>query len=108
LDLGDSFELSEVVIYWEAANAADYLVEGSNDNTQWTMLASFSDGTFGDRIDNLDVVGSYRYVRMVGISRSVGNNWGYSIFEMEVYGGDAAGGIRCRLCRIFCKLKLVG
>jgi CxxC motif-containing protein (DUF1111 family) len=92
LDLGDSFDLSEVVIYWEAANAADYLVEGSNDNTQWTMLASFSDGTFGDRIDNLDVVGSYRYVRMVGISRSVGNNWGYSIFEMEVYGGDAAGG----------------
>lgn len=89
LDLGSSFDLSEVIIYWEAANAADYIIEGSNNNTQWTTLASFSGGAFGDRTDSLDLSGSYRYVRMNGISRSIGNNWGYSIFEMEVYSNEA-------------------
>lgn len=32
------------------------------------------------------VSGSYRYVRIYGTARSVGNNWGYSIFELKVYG----------------------
>lgn len=90
LDLGNSMALSEVVIYWEAANAARYQIEGSNDNTQWTTLASFSGGTFGDRTDNLDVSGSYRYVRMYATERSAGNYWGYSIFEMEVYASQVS------------------
>jgi hypothetical protein len=60
------------------------LIEGSNDNAQWTNLASYLGGTFGDCTDNLDISGSYRYVRMYGTSRSAGNYWGYSIFEMVV------------------------
>lgn len=60
------------------------LIEGSNDNAQWTTLSFCSGGTFGDRTDNLDISGSYRYVRMYGTSRSAGNYWGYSIFEMVV------------------------
>ena len=30
LDLGAAYSLSQVVIYWEAANAATYKIEGSN------------------------------------------------------------------------------
>lgn len=90
LDLNGAFELSEVVIYWEAANASTYTVQGSNDNSQWTTLASFTGGAFGDRTDNHLVAGVYRYVRMNATSRSAGNYWGYSIFEMEVYGSPAA------------------
>lgn len=86
LDLDGTYALSEVVVHWEAANARSYTVQGSNDNSHWTTLASVSEGAFGDRTDRHVVSGVYRYLRMEGTSRSVGNNWGYSIFEMEAYG----------------------
>ncbi|RYY03732.1 MAG: hypothetical protein EOO53_07500 [Gammaproteobacteria bacterium] len=86
VDLGAAKTLTSVVIDWEAANAASYQVQGSNDNTNWTNLASKTGGTFGARTDTNAVSGSYRYVRIYGTARSVGNNWGYSIFELKVYG----------------------
>ncbi len=87
VDLGSAKTLSSVVIDWEAANAATYQVQGSNDNTNWTTLANYSGGTFGARTDTNVVSGSYRYVRVYGTARSQGNAWGYSIFELKVYGG---------------------
>ncbi|WP_051234896.1 family 16 glycosylhydrolase [Marinimicrobium agarilyticum] len=86
VDLGQSYNLSSVIIHWEAANADTYEVQGSNDNANWTTLATRSGGAFGDRTDTVNVSGQYRFVRMYGISRSAGNSWGYSIWEMEVYG----------------------
>ena len=86
IDLGQAYNLSQIVIDWEAANAANYTIEGSNNNGDWTTLATRTNGTFGDRTDTVNVSGSYRYVRMNGTARSVGNDWGYSIWEMEVYG----------------------
>ena len=86
LDLGSASTLTKVIIYWEAANAASYIVEGSNDNSSWSSLASLSNGAYGDRTDTHDISGDYRYLRMNGTSRSVGNAYGYSIWEMEVYG----------------------
>jgi len=70
LDLNQSFPLSRVEIHWEAANAAQYTIEGSNDNFSWEVLASFSGGQFGDRTDVLNISGTYRYVRMNGQLRS--------------------------------------
>ena len=92
LDLGSSQDLSSVTIYWEAANADTYEIRGSNDNSNWTTLATKTGGLFGDRTDTLAIAGNYRYVQMYGISRSVGNAWGYSIWEMEVYGTAIGGG----------------
>jgi hypothetical protein len=89
LDLGASYLLSEVIIHWEAANAASYQIQGSNDNSNWIPLSNQSGGASGDRTDNVNVSGIYRYVRMYGISRST--VYGYSIWEMEVYGSPAAG-----------------
>jgi regulation of enolase protein 1 (concanavalin A-like superfamily) len=86
LDLGNSYNLSRAVIRWEAANAANYTVQGSNNNASWTTLATRTGGTFGERTDTLTLSGNYRYVRMNGTARSAGNTWGYSIWEMEVYG----------------------
>ncbi|UZJ45063.1 family 16 glycosylhydrolase [Marinimicrobium sp. C6131] len=86
IDLGQQYALSSVVIHWEAANADTYQILGSNDGGNWTTLATETGGTFGDRTDTLNVAGDFRYVRMNGISRSAGNEWGYSIWELEIYG----------------------
>ncbi|MFT7561086.1 MAG: hypothetical protein ACI93R_003011 [Flavobacteriales bacterium] len=88
VDLGSIYTLSSLVIEWEAANAKDYTVQGSTDGNIWVNLAEFSEGTFGNRVDEFALSGGYRYVRMNGHLRSDGNGWGYSIFEFEVYGQD--------------------
>lgn len=89
VDLGSPQTLTSVVIDWEAANAANYQVQGSNDKINWAILATRTGGTFGNRTDTNAVSGSYRYVRIYGTVRSVGNNWGYSIFELKVYGSGS-------------------
>ncbi|WP_051174304.1 di-heme oxidoredictase family protein [Marinimicrobium sp. LS-A18] len=88
VDLGQAYDLSDVVIHWEAANADTYEIRGSNDGTNWSTLATRTGGTFGHRTDTVAVSGEYRYVRIFGISRSQGNQWGYSIWELEVYGSE--------------------
>lgn len=88
LDLGTSYVLTEVIIDWEAANAAAYEIQGSADNSSWTTLANEFGGVFGDRTDTVTVSGSYRYVRMLGQSRT--SQYGYSIYEIAVYGLPAA------------------
>jgi hypothetical protein len=86
LDLGTAKNLSSIAIDWEAANAANYTVQGSNDNANWTTLTTTTGGTFGNRTDTFNLSGSYRYLRIYGTSRSVGNQWGYSIWEVRVSG----------------------
>lgn len=86
LDLGATHTLTQTVIYWEAANAGTYRIEGSADNTTWQTIATETGGLFGNRTDTVNLSGSYRYVRMYGLTRSPTNVYGYSIFEMEVYG----------------------
>ena len=92
LDLSQSFPLTRVEIHWEAANAATYTVDGSNDNLTWVTLSNQTGGQFGDRTDIVDIDGTYRYLRMNGMTRSQGNVYGYSIWEMDVF-GDAGAGI---------------
>jgi hypothetical protein len=90
LDLGQPYALNQVVILWEAANAASYEILGSNNNSSWTQLSLRTGGTFGNRTDTHAVSGSYRYVRVYATARSAGNNWGYSIFELNVFAQNAA------------------
>jgi len=84
VDLGAATNLSQVAIDWEAANPEIYQIQGSNNNSTWTTLATKTGGTFGNRTDSFNVSGSYRYVRMHATKRAPGNAWGYSIFEMRV------------------------
>jgi endo-1,3-1,4-beta-glycanase ExoK len=90
VDLGSNKALASVVIDWEAANAANYQIQGSTNNSTWVTLASRTGGTFGNRTDTVAVSGSYRYVRIYGTARSVGNSWGYSIWSLKVYGSTTA------------------
>ncbi len=111
LDLGQAYALNQVVILWEAANAESYEVLGSNNNSTWTQLSLRTGGTFGNRTDTVPLAGTYRYVRMNALTRSAGNNWGYSIFEMDVFGAvptssAASSSSTASNCNLGCVTKL--
>lgn len=89
VDLGTNYVLTGTTINWEAANAANYEVQGSSNGSDWTTLASRTGGTYGTRTDTVSLSGSYRYLRIDATQKSVGNNWGYSIWEWKVNGSLA-------------------
>ncbi len=85
VDLGITSAITRVVLNWEAAYGEDYKIQVSNDNVNWTDIYSTTSGDGG--IDDLNVSGSGRYVRMYGTFR--GTDWSYSLFEFEIYSGSA-------------------
>lgn len=81
VDLGVSQRLNRIVLKWEAAYASDYLIQASEDKLNWTTLKTMSNADGG--IDDLNVSGAGRYVRMLGTKRATG--YGYSLWGFEVY-----------------------
>ncbi|MFK0058489.1 discoidin domain-containing protein [Streptomyces werraensis] len=82
VDLGQRSDLSRVVLTWEGAYGRSYLIQASDDGTDWRTLKTVTGGDGGT--DELAVTGSGRYVRMLGTERSGG--YGYSLWEFQVYG----------------------
>ena len=68
VDLGSRASISQVVLDWEAAYAADYKIQVSPDGGSWTDLRTVTGGDGGT--DTLTVSGQGRYVRMQGIHRA--------------------------------------
>ena len=88
VDLGQSASISQVVLQWEAAYASGFQIQTSNDASTWTSIYSTTTGTGGTQ--TLNVSGSGRYVRMYGTTRATA--YGYSLWELQVYGTLGAGG----------------
>jgi hypothetical protein len=88
VDLGASYNVNRVKIVWEAAYAATYQVQVSTDGNNWTNIRSVTGNTTLTN-DWTGLSGTGRYVRINGTAR--GTAWGYSIFELEVYGTLAGG-----------------
>ncbi len=85
IDLGQTFNINRVILYWEAAYATQYKIQVSNDASNWTDIYTQYNGTGGT--SDLTVSGSGRYVRMYGTQRT-NYSWGYSLWEMAVYSGE--------------------
>jgi hypothetical protein len=86
VDLGSSYQISEVQLFWEIAHARAYRVEVSSNGSSWTSVYQTTTGDGGtDQITGLTANG--RYVRIVGTQRATA--WGYSLFELEVYGSPS-------------------
>ncbi|MFG2820467.1 discoidin domain-containing protein [Kitasatospora sp. NPDC048365] len=83
VDLGANATVSRVKLSWEAAYGKAYRLEVSADGTTWTTVAEEKAGN-GGTDDWTGLSGKGRYVRMYGTAR--GTSYGYSLFEMEVYG----------------------
>lgn len=87
VDLGSSYNISQVKIIWEAAYARDYLVQVSTDNTNWNTVKTIQGNTSLTN-DHTGLSATGRYVRIYGTAR--GSDYGYSIYELEVYGASGA------------------
>jgi hypothetical protein len=86
VDLGASYNVNRVKIVWEAAYGTAYRIQISSNASTWSDLKIISGNTTLVN-DHTGLSGTGRYVRMLGTTRS--SQWGYSIFEFEVYGSSA-------------------
>jgi beta-glucosidase len=82
VDLGSSQSINRVKLNWETAYGKSYKIQVSNDASAWTDVYSTTASDGG--IDDITFTAtSARYVRMYGTQRNT--QWGYSLFEFEVY-----------------------
>jgi beta-glucosidase len=85
VDLGATINVTRVKVTWETAMARDYLVQiAAATGGPWTTLKTITANTALVN-DHTGLSGSGRYVRIYGTARAT--QWGYSIFELEVYNG---------------------
>jgi hypothetical protein len=87
VDLGKQYNISEIRLLWEAAYASNFVLEVSADNATWTNVKTVTGNTAVIN-DYTGLTKTGRYVRMTGTAR--GTEWGYSLYEFEVYGTDAS------------------
>src|SRR5690349_14389471 len=89
VDLGATYNITRVVLTWEAAYGSAYQIQVSSAATgPWTNIFSTTTGN-GATDDLTGLTGSGRYVRMNGTTRAT--QWGYSLFEFAVYGTTGTG-----------------
>jgi len=82
VDLGARYDLCKVVLKWEVALGKDFQIQVSEDSVNWTTIKTVTGNI--DYDNYIPLQGSGRYVRMYGTAR--GTNYGYSLYEFEVYG----------------------
>lgn len=86
VDLGSVKNIKTVGFSWENAYASKYYIQISEDSANWkTVSVVEADQRKTVRVD-LGNTYSTRYVRMLGTKR--GTSYGYSIYEMAVWGPD--------------------
>lgn len=85
VDLGASYAVNRVKITWEAAYGKDFQIQVSSDASNWTTIQTVTGNT--SLVNDYSVSGNGRYVRVYGTAR--GTAYGYSIYELEVYGAAA-------------------
>jgi beta-glucanase (GH16 family) len=86
VDLGAPATISRVVLQWDPAYATAYQLQVSDDGASWRTVYSTTAGR-GFK-ETLAVTGTGRYVRLYGTARS--NGYGYSLWELQVYGTGGA------------------
>lgn len=94
VDLLKQYRINKVTLKWEDAYAKGYKVQVSNDAENWKDVYVTEDGAGGTEVIRFSVEQA-RYVRMKGTERAI--NWGYSLYEFEVYQPVTADGIKKRI-----------
>ena len=92
IDLGAVTPVDSLDIYWETACAADYTVEVSEDNANWTVVATVTDNAtgaspVGEAVSHSWDAVNARYIKINCTRRNT--EWGNSIWEMVAYACEA-------------------
>ncbi|MBS5113884.1 MAG: discoidin domain-containing protein, partial [Coprobacillus cateniformis] len=91
VDLQDSYYISKIVLNWEGTSKHEYKILVSDDHETWKEVTHRTDGVGVQEISlDQSVVG--RYVKMQGVK--VGAKYGYSLWELEVYGVSLKGDLK--------------
>jgi hypothetical protein len=85
IDLGQVEHFNQIKIFWETAFGKEYIIETSSDGVNWTKIIDQKNGYGG--IEKWNVNEDSRYIRLIGTKRAT--EWGYSIYEFEVYNIDS-------------------
>ena len=86
VDLGATYNINRVKVNWEAAYGRNYQIQVSSNASRWTTIRTVSGNT--SLTNDFPVSGTGRYLRINGTLR--GTEYGYSIYELEVYGTSSA------------------
>lgn len=89
INLGSPKPFNTVVLYWENAFATQYQIQTSNDAQNWTTVFTNNAGVGGVETDTFPTT-TAQYVRMYGTQRAT--QYGYSLFEFQVYDVATCGG----------------
>jgi hypothetical protein len=89
LDLGAAVTINRIVVHWEAAYASSYQLQVASD-AAGPFTTIYSDAAADGGTDDITTlsVGRGRYLRMNGLTRKT--TYGFSIYEIEVYGDQNA------------------
>lgn len=92
VDLGSIQTFNKVVLMWENAAASAYKIQVSNDNSAWTNVLPNDQiiAGHGGTETTIFPSTSARYVRMLGLQRMT--QYGYSLFEFQVFDSPQCGG----------------
>ncbi|HLR63590.1 MAG TPA: family 20 glycosylhydrolase [Lentibacillus sp.] len=94
VDLLKQQPISKVVLKWEDAYGKGYKIQVSNDGENWKDVYTTTTGDGNNDVIHFPVENA-RYVRMQGTDRAI--NWGYSLYEFEVYQPVTASGMIKRI-----------
>jgi len=86
VDLGTTHYINQVVVRWEAAYASSYEIQVSDDAVNWTPAYSTSTGDGNNDYIAFSPLAHGRYVRLYCLERGPAWAWGYSLWELEIYG----------------------
>jgi hypothetical protein len=88
LDLKKILPVTKVVISWQDAYAKEYSIEVENDSGEWIQVYSTLEGDGGEDVVEWSTVRA-RKVKINCKKRAT--EWGYSIWEIEVFGDQTQG-----------------
>lgn len=98
VDLLQQYPINKVVLKWETAYATGYKIQVSNDAEHWKDVYVTDAGKGGEEVVYFPTENA-RYVRMLGTKRAT--NWGFSLYEFEVYQPVRAADVKTLLVERF-------
>ena len=88
VDLGGEYEIHTVAIDFESARAIDFKIQISDDGEKWTTVKDVTDNKTLNWRYTLSNPMKAHYVK-IDVSKTSNAEWGFSMYEFQVYGREA-------------------